>query len=518
MAPTNSHDLSATFTIRPGDRVHVSIQSLLPEELDGDPADVPSVGDLDHRADETRAWWRKWAARVTFDGRDGPDVRRSAIVLKALTNARTGAVAAAVTTSLPECPGGERNWDYRYSWIRDSNFTVWSLAEVGFDAEAEGFRRFIERSSAANGESLQIMYGLGGERRLTEFELDLDGYRNARPVRIGNGAAGQEQHDVYGELLNLAWFWYRRGHSPDDDYWRFLASVVDLAAERWSEPDAGMWEMRGEPRHFVQSKAMCWVALDRGLRLAEECALRAPVRHWRKVRAEVRDAIDAHGYDSERGVFVQAFGGKHLDAALLRLPFAGFVGFTDDRMVRTTEAIRNELDEGGLLRRYLNDDGLPGREGAFLACSFWLVECLAWSESIGRSPRQSSTAPSQRATISACSRKSSMSHTAQCSEISRRGSPIFRTSRLRLPLTRPIRRRATQLTRHCVTSEPSARFFPFKGCPRCNGCAPTETGRRGGSGMFVGVPGGSFRQMTAHCVHRHASHESPGGCHLGPAG
>jgi GH15 family glucan-1,4-alpha-glucosidase len=223
------------------------------------------------------------------------------------------------------------------------------------------------------------MYGVGGERRLTELVLDgLEGYRGVGPVRIGNAAAKQLQLDVYGELLDLAWRWHQRGRSPDDDYWRFLLELVDAAAERWQEPDRGLWELRGEPRHFVHSKVLCWVALDRGLKLAEECLRQAPTRRWHKTRDEIRAAVEHDGYDSDRGVFVQSFGSRELDAALLLLPSVDFVAYDDPRMLRTADAIGRELDDGhGLIRRYRGDDHLQGHEGAFVTCSFWLAECLA---------------------------------------------------------------------------------------------------------------------------------------------
>jgi GH15 family glucan-1,4-alpha-glucosidase len=221
------------------------------------------------------------------------------------------------------------------------------------------------------------MFGVGGERRLTEIELPaLRGYGGARPVRVGNQASSQLQLDAYGELLNQAWRWYERGHEPDDDYWRFLHELVETAVERWSEPDSGLWEWRQHLQHFVHSKAMCWVAVDRGLALAEACMRKAPVARWRRTRDEIREAVDAHGYDADRGIFVQAFGSSALDAALLLLPGAGYIAFEDERMVRTTDAIRDELDDDGLLRRYRREDEFEGEEGAFLACSFWLVECL----------------------------------------------------------------------------------------------------------------------------------------------
>ncbi len=249
-----------------------------------------------------------------------------------------------------------------------------SLAEVGFVEEADAFRRFVERSSAGSAEKLQIMYGVGGERRLTEETLDhLEGYRGASPVRAGNASSGQLQLDVFGELLELAWRWHQRGNSVDDYYWRFLLGLVDRAAGLWKEPDHGIWETRGEPQHFVFSKAMCWAALDRGLRLAEESLRKAPEKRWRRARDEIRAAVEDEGYDGDRGVFVRSFGSKHLDAALLLLPEIGLVDYRDERMVRTAEAVREELDDDGLLKRFRSDSG----EGAFLACSFWLAECLA---------------------------------------------------------------------------------------------------------------------------------------------
>jgi GH15 family glucan-1,4-alpha-glucosidase len=299
------------------------------------------------------------------------------LTLKALTYAPTGAIVAAATTSLPETLGGERNWDYRYSWVRDSTLAAHALAELGCEREAKRFRHFIVRSSGGHAEDLQILFGVGGERRIGEEELDLDGYRGSRPVRVGNAAASQVQLDALGEILNLAWRWHQRGHSPDDDEWRFFSELVDTAAERWSEPDCGIWEWRGEGRHFVHSKACCWAALDRGLRLAEECARSAPTRRWKQAREEIREAIEARGYEQERGVFVQCFDEPQLDSALLLLPVIGFVGFDDERMLRTTDAVREELDAEGFLYRYREGDDLPGQEGAFVACSFWLAECYA---------------------------------------------------------------------------------------------------------------------------------------------
>ena len=376
----DDHDLEAVFSVGEGERVRLSLAGARPETIDPSPPDPPRPEELDRRLDDTVKWWQRWRSQGRLDGPYGDAALRSAVVLKALTNAPTGAVVAAATTSLPEAIGAERNWDYRYSWIRDSQFTVRSLGELGFEKEADGFRRFVERSAAGSVDNLQIMYGVGGERRLVEVELPhLEGYRRSAPVRIGNAAAQQAQLDVYGYLLDLAWAWHEMGTSPDDDYWRFLVSLVDAAAERWKEPDSGIWEMRGEPRHFVHSKAMCWVAVDRGILLAEKSMRRAPTKRWRAARDEIRHELETQGFDADANTFVQSFGSTEVDAALLLLPSFGFIAYDDPRMIGTTDAVRRELDTGGgLLRRYTGEDSLSGQEGTFLACSFWLVECLAY--------------------------------------------------------------------------------------------------------------------------------------------
>lgn len=372
------HELSSEFTVRPGKRVRLSISFARPEELDRARPGRIDPQEIDRRLDYTVGWWQRWASRGTLVGAEAPGATRSATVLKGLQNAPTGAIAAAATTSLPESTGGSRNWDYRFSWIRDSVFSVYSLADLGFESEADGFRRFVERSSAGSVEELQVLYGIGGERRITEETLDsLEGYGGARPVRVGNGARGQLQLDAYGELMLLAWRWHERGNSPDDDMWRFLLEIADAAAERWTEPDSGIWEWRERPLHFVLSKVSCWSALEYGIRLAEDSLRQAPIRRWKGTRDEIRAAVEDKGYDSRRGVFKQAFDSSAIDAALLLLPMSGFIDIQDERMVRTVQAIRDELDADGLIRRYRNDDGLEGEEGAFLACSFWLVDCLA---------------------------------------------------------------------------------------------------------------------------------------------
>ncbi len=373
------HHLSGSCTVKEGQRAHLSILYRRPEDLDEGLVEAPAIEELDRRLDETVAWWRSWSSRSAIKGPYAGQARRSAIILKGLSHAPTGAIAAAPTTSLPESPGGLRNWDYRYTWIRDSSFTVRSLAAVGHVTEADRFRQFIERSAAGSAEELQILVGVGGERRLHEYEIkELEGYRRIKPVRVGNAAAGQRQLDVYGELLDLTWSWHSRGHSPDDDYWEFLVELVNAAAESWKKPDHGIWEMRGKPRHFVLSKAMCWTALDRGIRLAEDLGRKGPIDSWKKARKEVRRAVEEKGYNARRGVFVQAFNRMEMDAALLLLPTIGFVDCDDERMIRTADAIRADLEEDGLLRRYAaGNDEIEAKEGVFLACSFWLAECLA---------------------------------------------------------------------------------------------------------------------------------------------
>ena len=373
------HFLTGSFAVEQGHLFHLSIVHRRPEELDENVVGVPDIHEMERRLEETIDWWHFWTLKGKAQGPYAPFIRRSSIVLKGLTNAPTGAIAAAPTTSLPESFGGSRNWDYRYTWVRDSFLTVRSLAEIGHVSEADGFRRFLERSAAGSADEVQIFFGVGGERRLHEYEIkELEGYRKAKPVRVGNAAARQTQLDMYGELLDLAWHWHNRECFPDDDYWEFLVELVSAAARKWNEPDRGIWEMRGEPRHFVFSKAMCWAALNRGLKLAEDLGRKAPLDLWKKARDEVCNAIAERGYDGRRGVFIQAFNKPEMDASLLLLPTVGFVEYGDERMIRTTDTIRADLEEDGLLRRYATgNDELEGKEGVFLACSFWLAECLA---------------------------------------------------------------------------------------------------------------------------------------------
>lgn len=373
------HSCSTRFTVKAGERVRLSIMHRAPELLDEVVEHIPDAEELDRRLEETKRWWDSWSGKGKYVGQYARHAHRSAVVLKGLCNSPTGAIAAAATTSLPEEIGGVRNWDYRFSWIRDSVFTLRSLNELGYNNEAEGFRRFIERSSAGSAEELQVLYGVGGERKLEELTLDqLDGYRESRPIRIGNGAVMQTQLDIYGELLELSWRWQRKDATMDDDYWTFITELVERAIASWQDPDCGIWEIRDKPRHFVLSKAMCWVAIDRALKLAHKDNRDCPEDSWRLTLDEIRSEVMEKGVDKKRGVFIQAFDYEVSDASLLLLPVFGFVDFEDELMIRTTDAIREDLEKGGLIRRYASgSDELPGTEGTFIACTFWLVECMA---------------------------------------------------------------------------------------------------------------------------------------------
>ncbi len=379
------HQLHAWLDLQPGEVRYCSMQYLAPEELHEASDKLLRHFDLKQHLNETVGWWSDWSSRIKQPEQPGTCPVRSAVVLKALTYAPTGAIVAAPTTSLPEESGGERNWDYRFSWIRDSVFTVRSLSMLGMASEADGFRRFIMRSAAGSAEQLQVLYGIDGKRRLTEIELDtLSGWRNSKPVRIGNAAESQFQSDMYGLLLELAWRWAARGNSIDASYWDFLVDLVETAIAKWKVPDRGIWEVRGDPRDFVHSKVMCWAAVNRGIGLAELQQLQAPLERWQAARAEIRQAVETHGMHPDGGHFVASFGSTHMDAALLLLPEVEFIAYDDPRMLRTLDAVRNELDtDGGLVLRYRMEDGMEGKEGVFLACTFWLVECLARGGRVG---------------------------------------------------------------------------------------------------------------------------------------
>ena len=372
--------LRGQVEVERGDRVRFAVTAANPHELD---TRAVSSSTFDARLDSTRSWWKKWARRSRSAGVTDPAVIRSTLVLKLLTCGPTGAIIAAPTTSLPEAIGGDRNWDYRFTWIRDATMTLAALLATGHPEVATGFKTFIETATAGRPDELQIMYGCYGERRLPELEIQgLEGYRGSRPVRVGNGAATQTQLDVYGELLSAAHLWREAGSSTTTDGWKFLHGLVDIASERWREPDHGLWEMRGEPQHFVYSKVMCWVALSRGIELAEAEGHACDLPRWTAARDEIRESVETLGIDTERGCFVQAYGSKELDASLLRLPMLGFVEAKDPRMRATVEAIQSDLSVGPLIRRYRtdrSDDGVGGAEGTFLMAAFWMVDVLAMS-------------------------------------------------------------------------------------------------------------------------------------------
>jgi GH15 family glucan-1,4-alpha-glucosidase len=331
------------------------------------------------RLDSTREFWRAWLRHGDFP--DHPwriHLQRSALVLKGLTYAPTGAIIAAPTTTLPETPGGERNWDYRYSWIRDSTFSLWALHTLGFDEEARDFVRFFTELCRKD-PRLQIMYGVGGEKDLTERTLDhLSGYANSRPVRIGNGAARQRQHDLWGALLDSVYLHSKAIGTLDDELWELLEGQVEMAIEAWPLPDQGIWESRGEPKHYVSSKLMIWVAVDRGTRLAARRD-RGLAKRWGKVAEEMKGEILERGV-REDGVFRQHYETEALDASTLLVPLVRFLRPDDPRVRATVLAIADELSEHGLILRYRpeeTDDGLHGEEGTFLICSFWFVSALS---------------------------------------------------------------------------------------------------------------------------------------------
>ena len=338
----------------------------------------PATLDAASALRETEQSWTDWAARANGAGRWDEAVMRSLITLKAMIYGPTGAIVAAPTTSLPEKIGGERNWDYRYCWIRDSTLTLYSLLSSGYHDEAKAWRQWLLRTAAGEPSKLQIMYGLRGERRLTELEVPwLEGYEGSRPVRLGNGAHSQVQLDVYGELMDTLHVARKYDLEAYEASWQMQKAFIAYVEESWQKPDSGIWEMRGPPQNFTYSKVMAWVALDRAVKAVEVFNLDGPAGQWKATAAEIHADICRHGYNAEKGCFVQAYGGDQLDASLLLMAQLGFVPPDDPRFVATVAALERELLQDGLVLRYRTQgagDGLSGGEGAFLACSFWLVD------------------------------------------------------------------------------------------------------------------------------------------------
>ncbi len=366
----------ARFTVGPGDRV--------PFVLTWHPSETPPPAAPDPFAalDDTERWWTEWSGRCTYEGPYREAVVRSLITLKALTYAPTGGIVAAPTTSLPEAIGGVRNWDYRYCWVRDATFTLYALMHGGYEDEARGWRDWLLRAVAGDPSQLQILYGLSGERQIPELELDwLAGYEGSRPVRIGNAAVDQLQLDVFGELMDALYVARRTGLAPESAAWNLQRHLVEHLEEIWRKPDEGIWEVRGGPRQFTHSKVMAWVAFDRSIKGIEALGLEGPLERWKRVRQEIHDDVCRNGYDPNLGSFVGYYGTKRLDASLLLIPIVGFLPPDDPRVVGTVDAVARQLRSDGFVLRYLADqhgpDGLPPGEGAFLPCTFWLVDALA---------------------------------------------------------------------------------------------------------------------------------------------
>ncbi|MFN2445869.1 MAG: glycoside hydrolase family 15 protein [Vicinamibacterales bacterium] len=330
--------------------------------------------------EQTEAWWTGWAARCTVKGPWRDAVMRSLITLKALTYRPSGAIVAAPTTSLPEELGGVRNWDYRYCWLRDATFTLLALLNAGYTDEARAWREWLVRSVAGRPDQIHIMYGIRGERRLTEIELPwLPGFESSRPVRIGNAAFSQFQLDVFGEVVDASYQAWRMGVQHDGEVWRVEKALVAYLESAWKEPDEGIWEVRGPRRHFTHSKVMAWVAADRAVKAIEQFGLDGPIDRWRAVRDTIHREVCTQGFDARQGAFVQSYGSSLLDASLLMLPLVGFLPASDPRIRGTIEAIERHLTHDGFVSRYdtVRDvDGLPPGEASFLLCSFWLVDNL----------------------------------------------------------------------------------------------------------------------------------------------
>ncbi|MGN6574672.1 MAG: glycoside hydrolase family 15 protein [Nocardioides sp.] len=371
-------DPVAEFEVSAGDVVDLGLTWTASHQ------DAPEPVDVGRALEQTTAWWEEWSDRCTYDGPYREAVLRSLITLKALIYSPTGGIVAAPTTSLPEQLGGVRNWDYRFCWIRDATFTLLSLLGAGYTDEAEAWREWLLRALAGRPEQMQIMYGVAGERRLTETELDwLSGYEDSQPVRAGNSAAEQFQLDVYGELMDALHQARAHGVPPQEHAWDVQRHLLDYLEEHWHDPDYGIWEIRGDPQHFTHSKVMAWAAFDRAVKGAEHFDLPGPVDRWRKTRQEIFDEVCERGFDQSRNTFTQYYGSQGLDAALLLISEVGFLPPDDPRIRGTVDAIEKHLCKDGFVQRYSthgdseNVDGLPPGEGAFLPCTFWLADSFA---------------------------------------------------------------------------------------------------------------------------------------------
>ena len=373
-APLRGEDFKTVgeFTVDPGETMSFTL-TYLPSHLS-----VPAAADPLDQLGETEKFWQDWSAKSKAAGPHANVVNRSLITLKALTFARTGGIVAAPTTSLPELLGGPRNWDYRFCWVRDATLTLLALLNAGYSEEAKAWREWLLRAAAGKPSQLQIMYGIAGERRLTEWEVPwLPGYQNSKPVRVGNAAHTQLQLDVYGELMEALHHARMGGLAPNESGWTLQLAVLDHLEKNCSKPDEGIWEVRGGARDFTFSKIMAWVAFDRAVKSAEAFNLDGALGHWRQLCRKIHDDVCRRGFDPKLGSFVRSYGSKELDASLLLLPTVGFLPPEDPRVRGTVEAIERKLLHDGLVTRYdtkLTDDGLAAGEGVFLACSFWLVD------------------------------------------------------------------------------------------------------------------------------------------------
>jgi GH15 family glucan-1,4-alpha-glucosidase len=366
----------ARFTVTTGERVPFVLTWFPSNER------MPQPIQPEHALRDTEKWWHDWIGRCRYGGAHRDAVHTSLLVLKALTYGPTGGIIAAPTTSLPERIGGVRNWDYRYCWLRDATFTLFALMNAGFTAEARAWRNWLLRAVAGDPAKAQILYGVGGQRRVREFELDwLDGYEGSQPVRVGNAAHDQFQLDVYGEVMDALHQARAHGLPADDHAWSLQRNLMEFLEGAWDRPDEGIWEVRGPRRHFVHSKVLAWVAFDRAVDTIERFDLPGPVDRWRRLRAEVHDEVCREGFDADRNAFMQSYGSGELDASTLLIPLVGFLPASDPRVAGTIDAVQRELMRDGFVERYAvkeqNDvDGLPGGEGVFLPCSFWLVDAL----------------------------------------------------------------------------------------------------------------------------------------------